>query len=222
MTRMTRLYTGFNKNLSVKSRQIRVIRILFLLVRLLLHRIALKSTLNQMENSPPKTVLTGFMGVGKSTVARHLAYLLKCERLDLDSVIEATEKRTIADIINRDGEARFREIETKNLRKILQSDARIIALGGGAWTTEENRKLIKQSNCTTIWLESSFEHCWQNIKFSRRERPIAKNKRHARKLFEERRNYYCLADWHFIVRPELNSYELAKKIAEEVFLLKQN
>jgi shikimate kinase len=173
-----------------------------------------------MEISPPKTVLTGFMGVGKSTVARHLAYLLKCERLDLDSVIESAEKRPIVEIIRQDGEARFREIETENLRKILQSDARIIALGGGAWTTEENRKLIKQSNCTTIWLESSFEHCWQNIKFSRRERPIAKNKRHARKLFEERQNFYCLADWHFIVRPELNSFELAKKIAEEVFLLK--
>ena len=175
-----------------------------------------------MEISPPKTVLTGFMGVGKSTVARHLACLLKCERLDLDSVIEASEKRTIADIINSEGEARFREIETENLRKILQTDVKIIALGGGAWTTEENRRLIQQSNSTTIWLESSFEHCWQNIKFSRRQRPIAKNKRHARKLFEERQNYYCLADWHFIVRPELNSYELAKKIAEEVFSLKQN
>ena len=173
-----------------------------------------------MEISRSKTVLTGFMGVGKSTVARHLAYLLKCERLDLDSVIESAEKRAIAEIIMQDGEARFREIETENLRKILQSDAKIIALGGGAWTTEENRRLIKQSNCTTIWLESSFEHCWQNIKFSRRQRPIARNKRHARKLFEERQNFYCLADWHFIVRPELNSFELAKKIAEEVFSLK--
>ncbi len=47
---------------------------------------------------------------------------------------------------------------------------------------------------------------------------IGKNKPHVQKLFEERQKFYCLADWHFIVRPELNSFELAKKIAEEVFL----
>lgn len=169
-------------------------------------------------NNEKRIILTGFMGVGKSTVARHLSYLLKCEKLDLDSMIESSEKRTIADIINSDGEARFREIETENLRKILQSGTRIIALGGGAWTLEVNRKIIRETDCTVIWLESSFEHCWQNIKHSKRERPIAKNKRNAQKLFQEREKYYCLADWHFIVKPELNSYELAKKIVEEVFL----
>ena len=162
--------------------------------------------------------MTGFMGVGKSTVARHLSYLLGCGKLDLDAVIEGDQKRTIADIINGEGEEHFREIETENLRRILQTETRIIALGGGAWMTAENRRLIKETNCTVIWLESKFEHCWQNIKNSRRERPIAKNKPHAQKLFEEREKFYCLADWHFIVRPELNSFELAKKIVEEVFL----
>lgn len=175
-----------------------------------------------MERSQTKTVLTGFMGVGKSTVARHLSYMLKCGRIDLDEFIEAVENRRIAEIIKAEGEARFREIETANLKKVLETDAKIIALGGGAWTIEENRKLIKARACTTIWLESTFEHCWQNIKFSSRERPLAKNKRRARKLFEEREKFYCLADWHYIVKPELNSFELAKKIAEEVFLLKKD
>jgi shikimate kinase len=169
-------------------------------------------------NNEKRIILTGFMGVGKSTVARHLSHLLKCEKLDLDAVIEGREKRRIAEIINGDGEARFREIETETLRKILQSETRIIALGGGAWTIEENRKIIKETKSTVIWLESNFEHCWQNIRLSKRMRPIAKNKRHAQKLFEERQKFYCLADWHFIVRPELNSFELAKKIVEEVFL----
>jgi shikimate kinase len=175
-----------------------------------------------MANSQQRTVLTGFMGVGKSTVARHLAQMLRCERIDLDSFIEASERRKIAQIINEEGEARFRQIETENLEKVLRTDARIIALGGGAFTIEKNRRLLKECDCTTIWLESTFDHCWRNIKFSRRERPLAKNKRRARKLFDEREKFYCLADWHFIVKPELNSYELAKKIAEEVFLLKSN
>ncbi len=170
-----------------------------------------------MTNLQPKTVFTGFMGVGKSTVARHLAHLLRCEKIDLDAFIERNEKRTIAEIIYAEGVERFREIEAANLEKILQTDAQIIALGGGAWTVEKNRRMIKNAGCTVIWLESTFEHCWRNIKFSKRERPMAKNKRRAEKLFEERQKVYCLADWHFIVKPELNSYELAKKIAEEVF-----
>jgi shikimate kinase len=173
-----------------------------------------------MTNSQPRIVFTGFMGVGKSTVARHLAHLVKCEKIDLDAFIETHEKRTIAEIINADGEERYREIETANLEKILQTTAQIIALGGGAWTVEKNRRMIKAAGCTVIWLESTFEHCWRNIRMSKRARPLAKNKSRAAKLFEERQKVYCLADWHFIVKPELNSYELAKKIAEEVYSTK--
>ena len=108
----------------------------------------------------------------------------------------------------------------KILQKILaENDARILALGGGAWTIAENRRLIRSQNCTSIWLESSFEHCWRNIKSSKRERPLAINKPETQKLFDERQNFYCLADWHFIVKPDLTSYEIAKKIAEEIFFI---
>lgn len=165
-----------------------------------------------------KIILTGFMGVGKSTVARFLSLLLKCKKIDLDAVIEDAERRTIAKIIETHGEPHYRLIETANLTRVLtEKDARIIALGGGAWTIEENRKLIKQHDFTTVWLESSFEHCWRNIRLSKRVRPLAKNKTQARQLFEERERFYCLADWHFVVRPDLTSFEIAKKIAEEVF-----
>ena len=169
-------------------------------------------------NSETRVVLTGFMGVGNSTVARFLASLLDSKRIDLDSVIETSEKKTIAEIIESVGEARFRQIESENLRQILMSDeARIIALGGGAWTIKENRQLIKEQKLITVWLESTFDHCWRNIRMSKRERPLAKNKEHTQILFEERAKIYCLADWHFIIKPDLTSFEVAKKIAEEVF-----
>jgi shikimate kinase len=172
-------------------------------------------------NNEQRIILTGFMGVGKSTVARFLASLLKCEKVDLDSVIEQTQKKTIAEIFKAVGEANYRQIETENLRRILSNEqAHIIALGGGAWTIAENRRLIKERNFTTVWLESSFEHCWRNIRLSKRDRPLAKNKLESRRLFDDRQRFYCLAVWHFIVKPDLTSFEVARKIAEEVFSMK--
>lgn len=165
-----------------------------------------------------RIVLTGFMGVGKSTVAKCLSYILQCEKIDLDKFIEQDEQRSIVEIIEQDGETRFRQIETENLRRILeQTAARIIALGGGSWITEKNREMIREHNCTTVWLESTFEHCWRNISCSRQARPLAKDRRLAEKLFQERQKIYCLADWHFVVEPQLTSFEIARRIAEEIF-----
>lgn len=165
-----------------------------------------------------RIVLTGFMGVGKTSVARHLAAMLRCEKLDLDHVIEESNGREIAEIIHKEGLPRYREIETENLKRILkQNSVCILALGGGAWTIRENRELLKQNNFISIWLESTFEHCWQNIRSSKKERPLAKNKAETQKLFSERENIYCLADWHFIVKPEFTSFEIARQIAEQIF-----
>lgn len=158
------------------------------------------------------------MGVGKSSVARHLASLLRCGRIDLDAFIEKNEGRTIAEIITNDGEPKYRTIESANLARALsESNARVISLGGGTWTIPANREMIIGRGIVTVWLESSFEHCWANISKSRKERPLAKNKEAARRLFDERQSIYCLADWHFIVRPEFNSYEIARQILEQVF-----
>lgn len=160
------------------------------------------------------------MGVGKSSVARHLSFMLGCEKIDLDYYIEEQENRTVAEIFEAHGEEYFRRLETENLRKILDSGARVISLGGGTWTLEKNRKIIKSYNCTSVWLESEFEHCWRNIRMSKRERPLVNDKRRARKLFEERQKAYCLADWHFIIKPEFTSFEVARRIADEVFQIK--
>lgn len=168
-------------------------------------------------NGKKRIVLTGFMGVGKSTVAKCLSYLLKTENIDLDHYIEEKEGVTVAKLIEQKGIEYFRQIETASLREILtNNEAKIISLGGGTWISEENRNLIKNQNCTTVWLESNFEHCWRNITFSKTVRPLAKEKAEVKKLFDERQKFYCLADWHLIVKPELTSFDLAKIIIEEI------
>lgn len=165
-----------------------------------------------------RIALTGFMGVGKSSVSRHLANRLKIKRVDLDTFIESNEKRKIAEIIDSDGVDHYREIETDNLKKLLASNnAHILSLGGGTWTIAANRELIRSHDFTTVWLEATFEHCWLNITFSRKDRPLARNKKRARELFEERRTLYCLADWHFVIRPGNTSYDVAREIADEIF-----
>ena len=157
------------------------------------------------------------MGVGKSTVAKCLSQFLKIKHIDLDKFIEANANQTIKEMIEEKGEVFFREVETENLRKIIEeTDFKIVSLGGGAWVFEQNRKLIKKHGCTTIWLESSFEHCWRNITSSKNVRPLIRDRASTKKLFDERQKYYCLADWHFVVKPELTLFEIAKRIADEV------
>lgn len=169
-------------------------------------------------NNDIKIALTGFMGVGKSSVARHLAHLLNCKRVDLDRVIEEKQGRSIAKIIDSDGEPAYRDIETQNLKTVIEeTTARIISLGGGTWTLERNREMLRSAGFTSVWLEATFAHCWLHIAFSRKDRPLARNKQNAIKLFKERQKFYCLADWHFVVRTDLTSYDVAQQMKEEIF-----
>ncbi|MFN0277916.1 MAG: shikimate kinase [Pyrinomonadaceae bacterium] len=169
-------------------------------------------------NNNIRIALTGFMGVGKSSVARHLANMLRCQRVDLDSFIEKNEGRKIAEIIDTDGEADYRKIESRNLKELLSSsDVKILSLGGGAWTTQQNRKMLKENGFTSVWLEASFDHCWRNITFSRKERPLARDKQKTMKLFDDRQKLYCLAEWHFVIRPDFTSYDVARAMKEEIF-----
>jgi shikimate kinase len=171
-----------------------------------------------MRESKKRIVLTGFMGVGKSTVARHLARLTRNRHVDLDDLIETSESRSVVTIIEEDGVDYFRGIETQRLREVLaERRFPIVSLGGGTWTIERNRDLIRDSGYVTVWLETTFEHCWRNIRASRKRRPLVGNRDQTRRLFEEREKLYCLADWHFVIGSGYNSFDIARQISEEVF-----
>ena len=142
-----------------------------------------------MTAQTPPIIITGFMCAGKTTVARALAARLNCARLDTDEAIIERERRSIEAIIEADGEARFRQIEHEVLRACLDnSDARIIALGGGAWTLAENRALIKAHDCLTIWLDAPFELCWRRLTNADHTRPLARDRVQARELYTARRS----------------------------------
>lgn len=157
-------------------------------------------------------VITGFMGCGKTRVARELARRLEVVMVDLDNEITARVGRSPAQLIVEDGEPAFRAIETETLRQALQTgEARVIALGGGAWIQEANRQLVDQYKCLSIWLDVPFEMCWTRIEASQEDRPLGRTRDQAFALFHQRRPVYELATFHVPVREE-NFEDLLSRI----------
>jgi shikimate kinase len=164
------------------------------------------------DTTTPRIVITGFMAAGKTAVARALAAELQCAWLDLDEFIAARERRSVPAIIDADGEAHFRELETAALRAALATDARVLALGGGTWTVARNRTLIAAHNCVTVWLDAPFELCWQRITASADMRPLARDVAAARTRYDERRVCYQLAAHHIRVSAAAGAHETAAEI----------
>jgi shikimate kinase len=166
------------------------------------------------ERAPGRRiVLTGFMCAGKTTVARALAARLGCASLDTDAALVERARRSIEAIIDTDGEPRFRQLERDALRDILEHDgARIVALGGGTWTIAENRALIAAHDCLTVWLDAPFDLCWQRIAASDDARPLARDPKRARALYEARRAAYELA----ALRVEITEARSAEDAAAEI------
>ncbi|HXL82196.1 MAG TPA: shikimate kinase [Pyrinomonadaceae bacterium] len=157
--------------------------------------------------------ITGFMASGKTTIARALAARLDYEFVDLDDLIAAQQQRTIKEIIETEGEDRFREIETNALGEVLRKDgARVIALGGGAWTMPENRRMLGKREALTVWLDTSFDLCWKGIEAGYETRPLASSREQAHQLYLERRPIYELAQKRIVCEGR-DAVEIAEEIA---------
>ena len=87
-------------------------------------------------------VLIGFMGAGKTTVGRALAARLNLPFVDTDEVIEQASGLSISDIFEGYGETGFREIEARTIAEQLAGPPAVVALGGGAVTTESVREKL--------------------------------------------------------------------------------
>ena len=164
-----------------------------------------------------RIVILGFMACGKTTVARQLARLLECECVDLDSFISEVHGRSPADIIRADGESAFRQIETQALNEILTTTkARVIALGGGTWTTAANRTLVALHDCVTVWLDAPFELCWQRISSSTGTiRPLAPDRETAHARYEMRSADYAQAEH----RIDISESDTQETIANQILPL---
>jgi len=165
-------------------------------------------------------IIIGFMGTGKTTVAHELGRKLNCLAVDLDELIARSESRSASEIIEDDGESEFRRIEAQLLFAALEdSRARIISVGGGAWTIAANRQLIAERGAFTVWLDADFELCWRRIESGNEARPLARSREMAERLYGERRPVYELADARVIVSEGDSAAEIATRVANEILRL---
>jgi len=136
-------------------------------------------------------VLTGMMGVGKSTIGRKLAKKLKLKFIDIDKVIEKKEKDTIKDIFEKKGENYFRKIEKKVTIDELKKKDLVIALGGGAFIDNKIRKVVKITSIS-FWLDLSLQSLLSRLK-NIRKRPLLNHNNlgeTVNKIYSKRKNIY--------------------------------
>lgn len=121
-------------------------------------------------SEPPRIVLVGLPGSGKSTVGRQLARRLGLPFKDSDQVIEQRLGCSIRDYFEREGEAAFRDVEESVLRELAQAEPGVIATGGGAVLRPANRRCLRDAG-HVIYLRSTPEEVLKRLRHDR-SRPL--------------------------------------------------
>jgi shikimate kinase len=172
----------------------------------------------KLEPRPRRLIcLTGFMGSGKSTVARLLARQIGWQYVDLDKRIIEITGLTIPQIFERHGEPGFRKIEHEELERVVGeavefNKPRIISLGGGTTAQPENVQLLRESGAVLVWLHCPVEELLSRVARIT-NRPLFRDAASFRKLYEERLPSYELSDY----RVESNIEPL--RVVEQILAL---
>lgn len=135
--------------------------------------------------------LIGFMGVGKSTMARILAQELQMELIEMDETIESEQGMTINEIFAKQGEAGFRDIESAFIERISQGKRVVVSCGGGAVLRKQNVENMKKSG-KIVFLTATPQTIFERVRYST-NRPLLNgnmNVEYIAELMERRRRIY--------------------------------
>ena len=132
-------------------------------------------------------VLLGFMGSGKTTIARKM----DPDFVDMDALLEDRLGMPIARFFEEKGEAAFRQVESEILADLLKTE-QVVSTGGGVVISSRNRDLLKQ-NPGNIYLKADFETLYQRISADKEnQRPLflKNSKEELATIFKERQAWY--------------------------------
>ncbi len=113
-----------------------------------------------MRSLQHSVVLVGFMGAGKTTVAKCLGTLIGCDVIDVDALIAERAGKAIAEIFRDHGENEFRKQETAAIDGLAPLHPQIIDPGGGA--VLRNADSLKKLG-GIIWLRGSEKELWARV-----------------------------------------------------------
>jgi len=160
-----------------------------------------------------KIYLVGFMAAGKTTVARRLAARLGWRAEDVDELIEARERATVADIFAKQGESYFRSVEREILRLVMPLRHAIVATGGGTFMDPESQQAINLDGAS-VWLDVPLATVIARLPTDRR-RPLASDRGQMERLFSARQAGYARA--HVRVEATGPADEIAERIIHELW-----
>ena len=161
-------------------------------------------------------ILTGFMGVGKTSIGTRLAHDLGYTFVDTDELIEADQKTTITEIFAQKGEPYFRDVEMRIIQTVLKNGNQVVSTGGGAVIRDENREAFKEAGLV-VCLTARPEVIYERIKHET-HRPLLKVSdpmARIRDLLEGRATFYGQADL-IIDTSEKSVDEAVREIKERV------
>lgn len=160
--------------------------------------------------------LTGMMGSGKSSVAAELVkFFPNWKLVELDFEIEKNQQLTINEIFAQKGEAYFRNVESALLADFLTVENTIISLGGGAFLSENNRKVLEKE-AFTVYLSANAETIYNRIK-NDSSRPLLKADdvlNRIAEILDIRKPVYELAD-STVITDDKNINEIVQEVLEK-------
>lgn len=164
--------------------------------------------------------LIGFMGCGKSTIARALSERLDVEQVEMDELIVEEQGMPITEIFEKYGEEHFRDIETDLVRRLQEKDGVVVSCGGGAILREVNRSMMKQSGVIVL-LTAKPETILERVKNST-NRPVLNgnmNVEYITQLMERRRACYEDAADITVVTDGKSLEVICKEITDRIGIL---
>jgi shikimate kinase len=117
-------------------------------------------------------IFVGLMGAGKSAIGRLVANQLGLPFVDTDHEIERVSRMTISELFATYGEAEFRALETRVIRRLLRSGPKVVSTGGGAFINEKSRRQIERGG-VSVWLKADLDVLWERVN-KRDHRPLLK------------------------------------------------